>query len=99
MAGHGLGDYRGAAVYAALSPKSWQSSQAIIVRNEAIGSEADAARFHGPDELKSIEETIVELSKGRNVLRGALAEVGRRPIAAGRPPGQAMPTLRTCKRP
>ncbi len=76
----------GAAVYAALSPKSWQSSQAIIVRNEAIGSEADAARFHGPDELKSIEETIVELSKGRNVLRAALAEVGppadcRRPSA------------------
>lgn len=66
----------GAAAYALLAPKSWQSSQAIIVRNEAIGSDADAARFHGPEELKSIEETIVELSKSHKVLRTALVEVG-----------------------
>ncbi len=66
----------GAAVYAVVAPKSWQSSQAIIVRNEAIGNDADAARFHTADEFKGIEETIVELSKSRNVLSAALAEVG-----------------------
>ncbi len=65
-----------AAVYAILSPKSWQSSQAMIVRNEAVGSDADSVRFHGPDELKSIQETIVELSKSRKVLHAALADVG-----------------------
>jgi succinoglycan biosynthesis transport protein ExoP len=66
----------GAAAYALLAPKSWQSSQAIIVRNEAIGSDADTARFHGPDELKSIQETVVELSKSHKVLRAALVDVG-----------------------
>ena len=65
-----------AAVYAFLSPKSWQSSQAMIVRNEAVGSDADSVRFHGPDELKSIQETIVELSKSRKVIHAALADVG-----------------------
>jgi uncharacterized protein involved in exopolysaccharide biosynthesis len=64
-----------AAVYAFISPKSWQSSQAMIVRNEAVGADADSVRFHGPDELKSIQETIVELSKSRKVLHAALAEV------------------------
>jgi uncharacterized protein involved in exopolysaccharide biosynthesis len=66
----------GAAVYAFVSPKSWQSSQAMIVRNEAVGNDAESVRFHGPDELKSIQETIVELSKSRKVLHAALAEVG-----------------------
>jgi succinoglycan biosynthesis transport protein ExoP len=41
-----------------------------------VGSDADSVRFHGPDELKSIQETIVELSKSRKVIRAALADVG-----------------------
>jgi uncharacterized protein involved in exopolysaccharide biosynthesis len=74
----------GAAAYAFLSPKCWQSSQAMIVRNEAVGADAESARFHGPDELKSVQETIVELSKSRKVLRAALADVG--PSATCRQP-------------
>jgi len=65
-----------AAAYALLAPKSWQSSQALIVRNEAAGNDADGARFHAPEELKGIEETILELSKSRGVLHAALLEVG-----------------------
>ncbi len=65
-----------AAAYALLAPKSWQSTQALIVRNEAVANDPDAARFRGPDELKSIQETIVELSKGRSVLRAGLIEAG-----------------------
>ena len=76
----------GAAAYALLMPKSWQSLQAIIVRNEAVGNDSDTARFHGPEEIKSIEETIVELSKSRKVLRAALVEVGP-PADSAKPSG------------
>jgi polysaccharide biosynthesis transport protein len=65
-----------AATYALTAGKTWQSSQAMIVRNEAIGSDAEAAKSHGPEELKSIQETAVEFSKSRKVLRAALVEVG-----------------------
>jgi polysaccharide biosynthesis transport protein len=65
-----------AATYALTASKSWQSSQALIVRNEAVGNDAETAKFHGPDELKGIQETIVELSKGRGMLRAALAQLG-----------------------
>ncbi len=78
-----------AAVYAVLSPKSWQSSQAMIVRNEAVGGDADSVRFHGQDELKNIQETIVELSKSRKVIHAALADVGP---PAGRRQAAAWPS-------
>ena len=65
-----------AAAYALLAPKSWQAAQALIVRNEAVGSEAEPGRFRGAEDLKSIQETIMELSKSHGVLKAALVEVG-----------------------
>ena len=76
-----LGRYRAlvtaaAAAYALIAPKTWQASQALIVRNEAVGSDTEPGRFRGAEELKSIQETIMELSKGHGVLEAALMEVG-----------------------
>ncbi len=65
-----------AAAYALLAPKTWQAAQALIVRNEAVGGESEPGRFHGAEGLKSIQETIMELSKSRSVLEAALVEVG-----------------------
>ena len=65
-----------AAVYALLAPKTWQASQALIVRNEAVGGDTESGRFRGTDDLKSIQETIVELSKSHGVLKATLVEVG-----------------------
>ena len=53
-----------AAGYALFAPKTWLASQALIVRNEAVGGETEPGKFRGADDLKSIQETILELSKG-----------------------------------
>jgi len=64
------------ATYALLAPKTWQASQALIVRNEAVGSEVDSGRFRGAEDLKSIQETILELSKSHSVLEATLVALG-----------------------
>lgn len=65
-----------AAAYALLAPKTWQATQALIVRNEAAGTETEPGKFRGSEDLKSIQETIMELSKSHGVLKATLAEVG-----------------------
>ena len=65
-----------AAAYALVAPKIWQASQALIVRNEAVGSETDSGKFRGAEDLKSIQETIMELSKSHSVLKATLVAVG-----------------------
>jgi uncharacterized protein involved in exopolysaccharide biosynthesis len=65
-----------AAVYALVAPKTWQASQALIVRNEAVGGDTESGRFRGTDDLKSVQETIVELSKSHGLLKATLVEVG-----------------------
>jgi len=73
-----------AVAYALVAPKTWQASQTLIVRNEAVGGETEPGKFRGTEDLKSIQETIVELSKGHSVLKAALVEVG--PPADSAPP-------------
>ncbi len=65
-----------AAGYATIAPKTWQASQAMIVRNEASIGESSPGKFHGPEDLKTIQETIVEISKSRGVMQAALQEIG-----------------------
>ena len=65
-----------AAAYALVAPKTWLASQALIVRNEAGGGETEPGKFRGAEDLKNIQETIMELSKSHGVLKAALVEVG-----------------------
>jgi polysaccharide biosynthesis transport protein len=65
-----------AVAYVFLAPNTWLASQALMVRSEAVGSDADSGRFRAPEELKSTQETIAELSKSRTVLKATLVEVG-----------------------
>ncbi len=73
-----------AAVYAVVSQPTWQASQALIIRNEAANNDTRPGKFSGTDEMKTVQETILELVKGHAVLFAALAEVGPPADAAQR---------------
>ncbi len=63
-------------VYALLHKSTWEATQALIVRNEAFSATKEPGKFSYPEEMKTIQETILEVVKSRSVLTAALAEVG-----------------------
>ncbi|MCE5268364.1 MAG: hypothetical protein LLG00_10810 [Planctomycetaceae bacterium] len=63
--------------YAVLHRATWEACQALIVRNEASGVEK--GKFSYPDEMKTVQETILEVVRSRSVLEAALREVGPSP--------------------
>ncbi|MCC7083575.1 MAG: hypothetical protein IT427_01050 [Pirellulales bacterium] len=65
-----------AAAYALVKPASWEASQALIVRDEAMGAPIRPGKFQQLEDMKTVQETILELARGRSVLRAALAEIG-----------------------
>ncbi len=65
-----------AIVYAAVRRPTWEASQAMILRNEATGNDDAPGKFHAVEEMKTFQETILELIKSRGVLGAALGEVG-----------------------
>ena len=77
--------------YALVHHATWEASQALMVRNEASNAERSPGKFSYPDEMKTVQETILEVAKSRSVLRAALREVG--PPADYREPA-AWPTDR-----
>ncbi len=62
--------------YAAVHQATWEASQALIVRNEASGAEKGPGKFSQPEEMKTVQETILEVVRSRGVLEAALKEVG-----------------------
>jgi polysaccharide biosynthesis transport protein len=63
-------------VYAVVYDAAWEASQALIVRNEASNGEKAPGKFNYPEEMKTIQETILEVVKSHSVLEAALREVG-----------------------
>jgi polysaccharide biosynthesis transport protein len=63
-------------IYALVRPATWEASQALMVRNEASNAEKSPGKFSYPEEMKTVQETILEVAKSRSVLRAALREVG-----------------------
>jgi uncharacterized protein involved in exopolysaccharide biosynthesis len=80
-----------AAVYAVLAKPSWQASQTLILRNEATNNETGPGKFGRTEDLKSLEETLLELAKSHGVLEAALVEAGPPADSAGH---EARPTPR-----
>jgi uncharacterized protein involved in exopolysaccharide biosynthesis len=78
-------------VYAVLHVATWEASQALMVRNEASGADRTPGKFNQPEEMKTVQETILEVVKSRSVLEAALRQVG--PPAACKDPA-AWPTDR-----
>jgi polysaccharide biosynthesis transport protein len=63
-------------VYAVVRHATWEASQALMVRNEASNAEKSPGKFSYPDEMKTVQETVLEIAKSRGVLASALREVG-----------------------
>jgi uncharacterized protein involved in exopolysaccharide biosynthesis len=75
------------ALYAKTRPTTWEASQALMVRDEAAGTD-HLGKFHLVDDMKTVQETILELAKGRSVIAAALRNVGP---PAGRTPQTGWP--------
>jgi succinoglycan biosynthesis transport protein ExoP len=62
-------------VFAALKPDSWEASQQMVVRNEAAHNQDGPGKFRHSDELKTLLETVLELSRSQVVLHAAMQQV------------------------
>jgi len=82
----------GTAAYAVFGPVTWEASQALIIRNEATSKENSPGKFRQPEDMKTVQETILELARGRTVLEAALKAVG--PPASYRGSAAAWPSDR-----
>jgi uncharacterized protein involved in exopolysaccharide biosynthesis len=66
-----------AAVYSLVAPRYWQATQALIVRPEAASvSDERLGKFSDLSEMKTLQETILELAKSQGVIQATLREVG-----------------------
>ena len=68
-----------AAVYGLLRERDWRATQAMYVRDEAIGRLGPPGRFENADAMKTAQETILELARNHAVVKAAL--VAARPAA------------------
>jgi uncharacterized protein involved in exopolysaccharide biosynthesis len=76
-----------ACVYAAFGGSTWEASQALMVRAEAANGQLSPGKFNGLDEMKIVEETILELARTRGVLEAAWTSVeGLKPGDSPTPP-------------
>jgi succinoglycan biosynthesis transport protein ExoP len=64
-----------AVTFALLRQPTWRATQALIVRAEASTSAERGGKFRDADDMKTVQETILELATSRAVLDGALREV------------------------
>jgi len=66
-----------AAGYSLVAPRNWSATQALIVRPEAASvSEERLGKFSDLSEMKTLQETILELTKSQSVVTATLREVG-----------------------
>ncbi len=65
-----------AGVFAWLSDPIWTASQAMVVRSEARGEEDRPGKFKHADEMKTTQETVLELARNEAVLKVSLNRVG-----------------------
>ncbi|NOY43582.1 MAG: hypothetical protein GXP26_17315 [Planctomycetes bacterium] len=62
--------------YAIVKPRYWQASQALVVRSEVSGpSQGKPGKFSDVYEMRTFQETILELAKSRQVLNATLKAV------------------------
>jgi len=67
-------------VFAFMYTPKWEASLPMIVRNEATTKTKNqqAGEFDRLEQMQTVQETILELSRSRRVVTAALAEVGPR---------------------
>jgi uncharacterized protein involved in exopolysaccharide biosynthesis len=62
--------------YAAVRSPTWEASQALLVRKEAVASEEIPGEFRHAEEMQGVQETVLELVRSAGVLTAALEDVG-----------------------
>jgi succinoglycan biosynthesis transport protein ExoP len=62
--------------YALIVPRNWKASQAILVRDEAIGNQNRQGQFDSIDRMKLFQETILEVARNRVVVESVLRKIG-----------------------
>ena len=65
-----------ASLYAVTKPTIWEAAVTMTVRAEAAGNQGGPGRFRDLSEMKTVQETVLELAKNRGVLDAALRKVG-----------------------
>src|SRR5215813_9288060 len=62
-----------AGLYSLVAPRQWQSTQALIIRPEAASvSEERLGKFADLSEMKTLQETILEVAKSQSVVKATL---------------------------
>ena len=66
-------------VYAAHHRDQWEAWQAVLVRSDASSRDDGSGEFRNWDEMKRVEETILEVARSRPVIESTLKQLGADP--------------------
>lgn len=66
----------GSLIYAVFMPTNWRASQAVLVRDAAIGSQGGPGEFTSIDLMKVYQEKILEVARSRTVVEATLKRLG-----------------------
>ena len=76
-----------AAVYSLVAPRYWEASQGLVVRQDTAGSAGPRpGKFADLYEMRTLQETILELAKSQHVVSATLSEVNKRLAPGASPP-------------
>lgn len=65
--------------YAVFRAPTWEASQAMVIRDEAVGRVLTAqGKFASVDDMQTAQETVLQLAKSSSVVETALKQVGPR---------------------
>jgi polysaccharide biosynthesis transport protein len=65
-----------AGAYSLIAPRNWRATQSLIVRPETNVSDVHLGKFSDLSEMKTLQETILELAKSQGVIETTLAQLG-----------------------
>lgn len=69
-----------AAAYSLVMPRRWKATQGVLIRPEVAGLGTDRlGKFADLSEMKTIQETLLELARSKTVVTQALEKVGPAP--------------------
>jgi uncharacterized protein involved in exopolysaccharide biosynthesis len=76
-----------AAAYSLVMPRYWEASQALVVRQETAGSQGPTpGKFADLYEMRTMQETILELAKSQHVVVSTLKAVDQKLNGAAKEP-------------
>lgn len=65
-----------AAIVALVTPRDWRAEQGLLIRSDAAGyADQRLGKFTDLSEMKTVQETLLELARSRSVVTAVLGEV------------------------